>query len=100
MNPGVSRSSSLSQELRTQELFRKSCWCLGIVFVERVYGDIGTVSRFVARFSAPRRAEVKRAEAQTLNFYLWSPDGTKPRSWVDTHLTAVLKNTYGPLAVW
>jgi putative spermidine/putrescine transport system substrate-binding protein len=38
---------------------------------------------------------VKRAEAQTLNFYLWSPDGTKPRSWVDTHLTGVLKDTYG-----
>jgi len=35
------------------------------------------------------------AQTSELNFYLWSPEGTSPRGWVDNYLTPELSSKYG-----
>jgi ABC-type uncharacterized transport system YnjBCD substrate-binding protein len=38
---------------------------------------------------------VKLARSQQLNFYLWSPENSKPRKWIEKHLSDELQEKYG-----
>ena len=55
---------------------------------------ISTASGFPNMESLSWETIVQTAQTQTLNFYLWSPENSSPRRWIDEQLTPTLQSLY------